>query len=1288
MAERDPLHQPNTEQSSLGSNLGIQGFKSVPLLPYERDLAKHLGWSIDDYRKYRQELINYSRKRPAAYSKIPDIQCDPTGGILTSLVIGIALSAVSALLAPKPKQQQEDAPGSRQLGSSTGRTRFNNTTGFDTVQDIVTLGTPIPILFGRFFQDLGTKEVYGGLYASPQLAWSRMFSYGTHQGFKGLYILGETTLRQLNEDQKIQVPGIKKGSDKPPLSGISYGTTPLQSLNDRNYAFYFRSNYDNGRIKASDLYYGTRGTPSSGDPETNDDIFTSPIQGDPYGKGFCMTYLPNNSIEFGCYGGIRNGTAYRVNFKVVPFPKLNDQDDDPSGRIRSERRKIAGEYFYRGEGMGGLGRGYSPLMGIESLNGWNPSDSEENVAVSVGDTCVFRIRGKQYEDDELKIDFEDYESAADEINNTLNSERAATDDLLQIGGEFMIGRTVWKVISRGGGKNGIWEVDGEDIVVTLEMIETTGGEPTTVIGIAGKAGLGYLRSAGDGALGVTSEGGTFNKADGWCGEAFWPLTRYALGVVRNARLTDMTEIGIRSQVWNRAEGLCNFATLPTASELTEYEDEGITIQSGTMTQYMGRTSFFTIFMRPVDDENPQEWRPINEAFCVSGSSPVDQFNFVRIKSNEGAKQMEFRFIPKSGADVAQFTPDDKELLRLNAKTGVEIGGDYTVAGYGTFRVTIVGDIIKAASLKLNPEMTTSGKVPKTIYKTIPTDIGFVDWLPRNQSVGRSMTFYSDVLGKPQDNTNQTRSGTFVATSGSRTLTIRVTCRSYYTEDSGYYSRFQTRWYWVLFGYQLVGYTGSWNIGEQAEAIRSPLNGNGKYFANRAGYDTGGAVFTVSRVETSSTLRTDAERVFSFRSQQTDVSHYTEFKSSNYENPEHTIVYVNESIRTPSPPNYPLTIAGVAVRSSKQLSSLDQLNIWVPNGVNCYKTLDKNIGPSNLFSDLAYYLLRDPVGGLGRITSPEWLIEESFKNTSQFLLSNRYFFDGAIENRVNLRSYLTELAPFFLCNFVIANGQFSIVPAVPYDKASGAIDPRQITIAAIFTAGNIIEGTYELSYLDRADRERFKAVVKYRVNPPYKAPTTAALLVRYDADGSINNPIEEFDLTAFCTSRDHATAVGKYMISIRRRIDHAISFETTPYELRLAPGDYIRVVTESMPTDPTRIGSISAKDGRVLSAAAFKDGTYTFSVYLQQEELVRPVEVEIVNNRVVNESYWGTIFSTLTPREESTVYIVEQLEMTDSGTVAVTASHHPVILRDGVEYSVIAEDVLSDDRFVVSDGIDA
>ena len=44
------------------------------------------------------------------------------------------------------------------------------------------------------------------------------------------------------------------------------------------------------------------------------------------------------------------------------------------------------------------------------------------------------------------------------------------------------------------------------------------------------------------------------------GPGYFPLMRVNFGVVRNTRPCETTEFGIKSQVWNRASGLCNFAS--------------------------------------------------------------------------------------------------------------------------------------------------------------------------------------------------------------------------------------------------------------------------------------------------------------------------------------------------------------------------------------------------------------------------------------------------------------------------------------------------------------------------------------------------------------------------------------------------------------------------------------------------------------------------------------------------------------------------------------------------------
>ena len=75
--------------------------------------------------------------------------------------------------------------------------------------------------------------------------------------------------------------------------------------------------------------------------------------------------------------------------------------DDPKGRLKNERRKIAGTaHDSKNNKMGGQGRFYSPKCGvIGSSGGATPGWREYNfvVDVNVGDTVTYRIDGSGFE---------------------------------------------------------------------------------------------------------------------------------------------------------------------------------------------------------------------------------------------------------------------------------------------------------------------------------------------------------------------------------------------------------------------------------------------------------------------------------------------------------------------------------------------------------------------------------------------------------------------------------------------------------------------------------------------------------------------------------------------------------------------------------------------------------------------------------------------------------------------------------------------------------------------------
>jgi hypothetical protein len=555
MESRRPLHQSDNGKGRMVSHRGVTDLSRLPLLPFERELVATLGCSEAEYRAFTVQAMKRSQVRPAEYDGVPDIRCEPISltTILINLAVGLALSAISFLLTPKPKQPGQTS--SRQLASVTGADRFSVTSGFDTQAELANYGDPIPIIFGQY-----TGET-GGILAAPSLVWSRAFSYGSQQGVKLLFVVGEQ--------------GLGEGINRPDLNGIFLGNTALDAIYQHNFAFYWKRNTNTfGRISAGNLGYGTRATPSSGDPQTPDDVFLCQTIDGQSQPGFCQVYTPSANVQFGAYSAVPNGTDYRVNWRLVPIPHIpkepNRNADDRKDQRLLERVKIAGDYdlfatagpksniAVRKQGQKGTGRGYGRRMGITSLNGQPVTAGETEVReVAVGNTAIFTIASGKLPDNLYYRIYPDGTviegTKVDDINSEITAGRRGADELLQLGETVMIGRTVWVVESRSLPE---WEEEQRQLI-GLRCIETFGG------GLGASIGLVSERMITRGVY--SDDNGTTNARQGLglhAGAGFYPLLRVAFGVVRNSRDCEVTEIGIRSQVWNRANGLCNFQGLP------------------------------------------------------------------------------------------------------------------------------------------------------------------------------------------------------------------------------------------------------------------------------------------------------------------------------------------------------------------------------------------------------------------------------------------------------------------------------------------------------------------------------------------------------------------------------------------------------------------------------------------------------------------------------------------------------------------------------------------------------
>jgi len=1426
MEPRRPLHQSADEKGGLVPIDRAAAVHRLPLLPYERELIATLGCSEDEYRQFVQYALSKAGIRPAEYDLIPDVRADVVTA-LVSIAIGLVFQGVAYLLTPKPKQQaQQREPGrieGQQLASVTGADRFSPTFGFDSQAELASYGDPIPLIFGRY---TGTS---GGILAAPRLVWSRSFALGSQQSVKLLMVVGEQ--------------GLGDGIARPDLNGIFLGNTPLDAIYNHDFAFYWKRNTkDFTRIKAQNLAYGTRGSGFAGDIETQDDVFACPTLNSLTDTGFCHSYTPSANTLFGVYAPIPNGTDYRVNWKLVPIPHIPDEGDrskdDPKNQRLFERIKIAGDYdIIRTKGIGaayelrntygqiGIGRGYGRGLGVTSLNGTAVTSGSGNTnyerdvrQARVNDTIVFTIGSNVIPENEYYTVDEDgtiYKNTqVADINSEVAAGRRAADDALQIGETIMIGRTVWVVETRALPQ---W-TEGTRQSISLRCVEIFGEGIGSSVGLVSEKFISRVIFSDD--LGTSNNR---NALGLHAGPSYYPLTKVSFGLVRNTRECEVTEIGIRSQVWNRANGLCNFSGLPSPESFRDAEINGVAVESGVMTLYIKRSAAWTIWLRPSGtDSSGKEyrWQPLGERFCVTGETPQDQFNFIRITHPQRGR-FEYRLIPKSGADVVRHSPENESFWQLNAKTGQDLSQSYSTP-YGTFTIYSKGRYVTRKDISFNPELLSESQITQperqaTIPSAVEVDTYLPDlegggvqavavrlaefpWLPNNGPGNKAATLV-ELFGKPfQYGLTATATRTFTVPGTNKKITIKFdgVVNEFFPADHPYFPGWRT---WNLSAMSVVSSSGGFNTLETFDAVVPVTAGNDRAtpygltsvgmkiqvsqtsgteprgiksafaheaLGNASSYPVGtkrSYVFNATEggktlrvlmtgiaVTAPERLRQDfpgitnawdlltftpvaegssltwatgqtaffttpssntnpfasalsqpneqvgvslrvqgltttvipaqvtAPRLFEENSQLTDVSFYNSLLTkSNESGPEHEITYVNEYTSNENVPNYDkLTIAGLALKASRNFTSINQLRVWLADGISVTRFEpggSTSTGTSNLFTDLVYHLLTDKTAGAGNVVSADLIDKTSLHTTGQFLATNRLFFDGAIDQTVNIRDFVSQLAPFFLCNFVIKNGKFSITPALPVDSA-GAISTQPIQIKQLFTSGNIIEDSFSVEYLSTEERKNFQALMRYRVEQRNQLPEEQTIAVRW-SDLPETTTIESFDMTQYCTTREHAFTIARYLLSLRRRVTHTVRFRTTPYGINLAPGDYIRVITQASPYSSANNGVVT-EDGTITAVTPLADGRYT--VYYWNANFDDPLteEMTVAGGKAIESKFFGAIFTLVNASVSSGTYLVEQLTLTEDGLVDVVAAHFPTTAALN---SIMAMDVTNPEAFI-------
>jgi hypothetical protein len=123
-----------------------------------------------------------------------------------------------------------------------------------------------------------------------------------------------------------------------------------------------------------------------------------------------------------------------------------------------------------------------------------------------------------------------------------------------------------------------------------------------------------------------------------------------------------------------------------------------------------------------------------------------------------------------------------------------------------------------------------------------------------------------------------------------------------------------------------------------------------------------------------------------------------------------------------------------------------------------------------------------------------------------------------------------------------------------------IDTSPIIPVTTFTEDLIIPGSFQIEYKSLSDRRPFIAQMLWRQQSEDDLGIVRTVEILYSSTSRADSASETHDMSAFCTSGQHAAMAGAYIVSSRVNSTHSIRFEARPqgHNRNVARGSIIGV----------------------------------------------------------------------------------------------------------------------------------
>ena len=420
----------------------------------------------------------------------------------------------------------------------------------------------------------------------------------------------------------------------------------------------------------------------------------------------------------------------------------------------------------------------------------------------------------------------------------------------------------------------------------------------------------------------------------------------------------------------------------------------------------------------------------------------------------------------------------------------------------------------------------------------------------------------------------------------------------------------------------------------------------------------------------------------------------EANSSHMDSPEHEVVYVNEMVESDNSPQYQsLNYVGLELRSAKEWSNFSNFSAYYKRGISVEKLVDtgEQFGPTNLFPEIATFLLTNKRFGAGQIINDAQVNKTRMTRAANFCKANGFWWDGIVDEKANLREFIFSNAGYCLLDFTIIGGKFSMVPSVPH-KSDYSIDhDAKPEVDALFTDGNTTG--LKVTFLTPEEREPFVAELMWRDEEENGTAETRTIQVFYDPDGGfggqtstpdIRNQIEVFDMSGFATTAEQCLKFAFTALKMRTHVDHSVQFDTTPEAaMGLAPGGYFRLVTEAAHMYPDsrgrRLMNGSIDSTGVVQGNGLADRSYNIYYWKPSDTPdqvpgasdVKRGTMTIRNGQCQEASLYNSLYSVRSDVKHDRIYKVETLSYSlEDGLISITGSQVP--LTDDGKFEILQD----------------